>query len=156
MRARFELLLYAIVDYAIFMLHRGPRSNVGVPGAERLKGYSADEISESPSRRSIRLKRTRQRSAGRHLRLYAKLAFSIRRHGEYTRTAAVLGACCRHHRDESGELVGFAKLTRDITERHQAESWRLSAVIARRSASILLSAAQAEKMALRWAWPARH
>ena len=117
-------------DYAIFMLDvNGMRRRPGTPAPQRIKGYRAEEIIGQhfsifyPERR-------RAKAAGR-----STSCRSPRRRGASTTKA---GACARTARrfwanvtitalrDDAGRLRGFAKLTRDLTERKRAEALEAS------------------------------
>lgn len=122
-RALTQLLIDSVVDYALFVLdvHGGIRT--WNPGAERLKGYAADEIIGQnfsvfytdgdredglPSRLlATAAARGRVRHTGWRVR-----KDGTRFYGDVTITAL---------RGDDGELVGFAKVTRDLTERHEAD-----------------------------------
>ena len=125
----FRMLVDRIEDYAIFMLD--PSGNVATwnAGAERINGYQADEI------------------IGRHFSAFypesdiaaGKCAFELegairvgrhedegwrlRKAGTRLWASVVITAI----RDARGELVGFAKITRDLTERKLAEERRRAA-----------------------------
>lgn len=118
-----SLLIDSVVDYALFVLdaHGGVRS--WNPGAERLKGYRADEIIG----RDLSVFYTPEdREAGLPARLLAQAAeqgrvihtgWRVRKdgtrfYGDVTITAL---------RGDDGELRGFAKVTRDRTDQHEAD-----------------------------------
>jgi len=119
---RLELLVNAIVDYAIFMLDTEGLVRSWNPGAERLKGYSAKEIIGKPF--SVfytpedREKGLPQKalSAARETGRYNSEGWRVRKDGTRFWALVVLDAI----RDEQGRAIGFAKVTRDITERQQA------------------------------------
>jgi PAS domain S-box-containing protein len=118
-----EMLLDAVVDYAIYMLDpEGYVSSWNV-GAERVKGYPAadalgthfshfftpeDQASGKPLLGLEIAKRT-----GRH----EEEGWRVRKDGTRFYAFTVLDAI----RDGEGNLLGFAKVTRDISERHAAE-----------------------------------
>ena len=128
---RFRLLVEAVKDYAIFMLDPTGRVATWNAGAERIKGYSADEIigqhfSRFYPRRGRPRRQVRARAGGsRRAR-----AGSRTRAGACARTARGSGPTSSSRRcaTEDGELVGFAKVTRDLTERRRrrrsACGWR--------------------------------
>src|ERR1700691_4266699 len=116
---RFQMLVDAVVDYAIYMLD--PHGNVSSwnSGAQRIKGYRADEIiGQSYSRfhteedRAAGTPQQALKIAAREGR-YEKEGWRVRKDGTRFWATVVLDAI----RDENGELIGFAKVTRDITER---------------------------------------
>ena len=119
-----ELLINAIVDYAIFMLDPDGVIRTWNKGAERLKGYSADEIIGKPfsifytseDREKDLPKRALAIAAetGR----FASEGWRVRKDGSRFWALVVLDAI----RDEKDELIGYAKVTRDITEQQQAHN----------------------------------
>ena len=118
---RFRLLVEAVGDYAIFMLD--PQGNVisWNAGAERLKGYTADEIIGQhfrafypPAKQASRYPEHELEIALRDGR-YEEEGWRIRKDGSRFWANIVLTAV---HSD-SGEHIGFAKITRDITERRR-------------------------------------
>jgi PAS domain S-box-containing protein len=119
---RLELLVNAIVDYAIFMLDTEGLVRSWNPGAERLKGYSAKEIIGkpfsvfyTPEEREKGLPQKALATA-RETGRYNSEGWRVRKDGTRFWALVVLDAI----RDERGELIGFVKVTRDITERQQA------------------------------------
>ena len=123
---QFRLLVETVKDYAIFLLD--PKGNVMSwnAGAERIKGYSADEIigkhfSTFYPRHEVESKKPENElriaiSTGR----YEEEGWRIRKDG--TRFWANVVITALH--DTDGRLVGFAKVTRDLTERKKAEDER--------------------------------
>ena len=117
-----ELLINAIVDYAIFMLDADGVIRSWNKGAERLKGYAADEaigksfsIFYTPEDREKDLPIKALAIAAATGR-FASEGWRVRKDGSRFWALVVLDAI----RAEGGELIGFAKVTRDITERQQA------------------------------------
>jgi PAS domain S-box-containing protein len=126
---RFHILVDGIVDYAIYMLDPSGVVTSWNTGAERLKGYSADEIIGQHFSRFF----TKQdRTTGLPTRIleiaaregrYENEGWRVRKDGSCFQASAVVDAI----RSQSGELEGFAKVTRDITEsRASLESMRES------------------------------
>ncbi|GAB3388619.1 hybrid sensor histidine kinase/response regulator [Massilia agri] len=120
---RFRLLVQGVTDYAIYMLSpEGTVSNWNV-GAERIKGYSQDEIVGShfsrfytdEDRESGRPQRALE--AARREGRYEAEAWRVRKDGTRFWAHVVIDAI----HDEQGRLLGFAKITRDLTEKKQAE-----------------------------------
>jgi PAS domain S-box-containing protein len=120
---RFELLVNAVKDYAIYLLD--PEGYVASwnAGAERLKGYTADDII---GRHFSIFYTEEDRQAGepeRALRTadttgrYEIEAWRQRKDGLRFRADVLLDPI----HDDSGVLIGFAKVTRDLTERWQAQ-----------------------------------
>ena len=119
---RLRLFISSITDYAIYMLT--PEGNVASwnAGAQRFKGYTADEIIGkhfstfyTEEDRATRLPWRALDIAARTGKFEAE-GWRVRKDGTRMWAHVVLDAI----RDESGELVGFAKITRDITERKEA------------------------------------
>ncbi|HEX8570192.1 MAG TPA: PAS domain S-box protein [Caulobacteraceae bacterium] len=120
---RFQLLVESLGDYAIYMMDLEGRILTWNPGAERIKGYTREEIQgESFSRfftTEDRANRVPERVLAEALRegRTENEGWRVRKDG--TRFWAL--ATVHSVRDETGELVGFAKITRDMTERRAAE-----------------------------------
>lgn len=120
---RFRLLVEGVQDYAIFMLDPQGRVTTWNAGAERLKGYSAHEIigqhfsrfypEEAREPGTLDEKLRRAATEGR----VEDEGWRIRQDGSRFWASVVITAL----RDHAGSLIGFAKLTRDLTERRQAE-----------------------------------
>jgi len=119
-----DLLINAIVDYAIFMLDAHGVVRSWNKGAERLKGYVAEEIIGksfstfyTPEDREKDLPRKALATAAATGR-FASEGWRVRKDGSRFWALVVLDAI----RDEDGGLIGFAKVARDITERQQAHN----------------------------------
>jgi PAS domain S-box-containing protein len=122
---QFHQLVAGVTDYAIYMLDREGRITTWNLGAERIKGYLAAEIVGqnfatffTPEDRAAGVPARALETAAREGRYEAE---SVRMRKDGTRFWAnvVLNALY----DASGRLRGFAKVTRDITERrHRQES----------------------------------
>jgi PAS domain S-box-containing protein len=119
---RLQLLIDAIVDYAIFMIDLDGTVRSWNSGAERLKGYSASEII-GRSFSSFYLPEDRERGlpqaalkTATETGKFSSEGWRLRKDGSRFWALVVIDAV----RDEQGELIGFAKITRDITERQQA------------------------------------
>lgn len=120
---RLQLLIDAIVDYAIYLMDVDGRVLSWNSGARRLKGYEPDEIiGESFSRfytPEDRAQRLPQRAleaaaaAGR----YEMEGWRVRKDGSRFWALAVLDAVY----GDDGEIIGFAKVTRDLTERQHSQ-----------------------------------
>lgn len=120
---RADLLVQSVIDYAIYMLD--PRGIVASwnAGAQRFKGYTAAEI---VGQHFSRFYNDADRQAGmpeRALRLAAEEGrfeaegWRIRKDGSRFWANVVVDPI----RDEDGKLLGFAKVTRDLTERRRTE-----------------------------------
>ncbi|MFC3078591.1 PAS domain S-box protein [Phenylobacterium terrae] len=120
---RFQLLVDSVTEYAIYMLDAEGRVASWNTGAARIKGYSADEIIGQSFSRFFSLE---DRRSGMPERLMAEArdhgkavseGWRIRKDGSRFWSQAALHAI----RDEAGELIGFAKVTRDLTEQREAQ-----------------------------------
>jgi PAS domain S-box-containing protein len=119
----FQLLVDAVTDYAIFLLDSQGYVLTWNAGAERIKGYTADEIT---GQHFSRFYTPEEQAAGRPQRNLRDAATNGRVEDEGWRVRAdgsrfwadvVITAL--HAPD--GTLRGFAKVTRDLTERRAAE-----------------------------------
>jgi PAS domain S-box-containing protein len=117
-----ELLIQAVVDYAIYMLDPEGRIVSWNPGAERIKGYTAEEIiGEHFSRfytdeeRVAGMPSKALRTATEAGRFTAE-AWRCRKDGSRFWAMVVIDPI---HID--GKLIGFAKITRDMTEQRSAQ-----------------------------------
>jgi PAS domain S-box-containing protein len=118
----YELLVKGVVDYAIFMLDPNGRVASWNPGAEKIKGYKAEEIiGEHFSRfytdedRAADVPGQALRTASETGRFTAE-AWRRRKDGSRFWASVVIDAIY-----DNGKLVGFAKITRDLTERREAQ-----------------------------------
>ena len=116
----FRLLVDSIQDYAVFMIDPDGRVATWNPGAQRLKGYRADEIIGQHLATFYPVED--QAKAGRMLATAANTGrasdegWRVRKDGTRFWGEAVLTAI----RSRDGRLLGFAKVTRDLTERRHA------------------------------------
>ena len=120
---QFRLLVQSVTDYAIFMLDPMGRVINWNPGAERIKGYRRDEII---GEHFSRFYPQADREAGVPERGLATAAAEGRWEHEGWRVRKDGGQFWAHVvidaiRDEAGQLIGFAKVTRDVTERMEAQ-----------------------------------
>ena len=122
----FKILVDGVRDYAIFMLDANGRITTWNSGAERLKGYTADEVigkdfsvfytdEERQTGHPKRVLDTAVRD-GR----YEEEHWRVRKDGTRFWASVIITAI----RNESGTLIGFAKVTRDLSERRLAEEQR--------------------------------
>ena len=121
---RFRLLVESVVDYAIFMLDPDGTVLTWNGGAERLKGYRAEEIIGRHVRRLLPAGGDRQRlAAGTSWRSRPTRAATRRKAGGCARTAAAFWAnvVITALRGSDGRLEGYAKVTRDLTEKRRRE-----------------------------------
>ena len=123
---QFELLVSNVVDYAIFLLDPTGVIASWNEGAERIKGYRADEIVGRHFSIFYPLEDTRNRKPEWELEVarregrYAEEGWRLRKDGTRFWASVVITAL----RDETGRLRGFGKVTRDLTERHEIEEQR--------------------------------
>jgi PAS domain S-box-containing protein len=119
---RLELLVSAVTDYAIYMLSPGGHISSWNAGAQRFKGYTANEVigkhfslfySEEDRNAGIPAKALRTAlEEGR----FEDEGWRVRKDGSRFRASVVIDRIL----DQAGRLVGYAKITRDITERWNA------------------------------------
>jgi PAS domain S-box-containing protein len=115
---RFQLLVAGVSDYAIYMLDPGGYVSSWNAGAHRFKGYLAHEII---GKHFSTFYTEEDRAAGvpsRALRTaltegkFEAEGWRVRKDGSQFWASVVIDPI----RTEAGELVGFAKVTRDITQ----------------------------------------
>ena len=121
--ARYRILVEAITDYAIYMLDPTGIVSSWNAGAERFKGYKPDEII---GQHFSRFYTEEDRATGlpaRALEISAREGkfeaegWRLRKDGTRFWAHVVIDPI----RDPAGELTGFAKVTRDLTERRASE-----------------------------------
>jgi PAS domain S-box-containing protein len=124
----YQLLVESVQDYAIFMLDPTGRVTTWNVGARRLKGYLPEEIigrhfstfypasdvAAGKPRRALEVATTEGR--------YEEVGWRVRKDGTLFWANVVITAL----RDPDGGLVGFAKVTRDLSERRRAEERALA------------------------------
>jgi PAS domain S-box-containing protein len=120
---QFRLLVRGVTDYAIYMLDtEGNVSNWNL-GAQRIKGYTPEEIigkhfsqfytdEDRANGEPDRALETAKREGK-----FEKEAWRVRKGGDRFWAHVVIDPL----RDDTGALVGFAKITRDITERRETQ-----------------------------------
>ena len=120
---RFRILVEGVRDYAIFMLDQGGVITNWNPGAQRIKGYSDDEIVGkhfsvfyTEEDRTAGVPAKALRTAASEGKFEAE-GLRVRKDGSQFWANVVINAI----RDPQGGLIGFAKVTRDITERREAQ-----------------------------------
>jgi PAS domain S-box-containing protein len=119
----FRLLINGVTDYALYMLDpNGIVTNWNV-GGQRIKGYLPEEII---GQHFSRFYSDTDRAAGRPARAlqlardtgrYEEEGWRIRKDGTFFWASVVIDAI----RDDENRLLGFAKITRDISERREAQ-----------------------------------
>ncbi|MBV9153971.1 MAG: PAS domain S-box protein, partial [Alphaproteobacteria bacterium] len=119
----FRLLVGAITDYAIYMLDPEGRITTWNAGAQRIKGYRAEEIIGEHYSRFYTEDDRRAGIPAQNLRRaieegkVAAEGWRIRKDGSRFAASIVIEAI----HDERGHLIGFAKVTRDITAQREAQ-----------------------------------
>ena len=119
----FRLLVQSVKDYAIFLLDIGGNVATWNQGAERIKGYKADEIIGQHFSRFYPKEAQESKWPDRELEIAAKEGrFSdeglrVRKDGSTFWAHVTITAL----RDDAGELRGFSKVTRDLSERRALE-----------------------------------
>ncbi|WP_394836471.1 ATP-binding protein [Pendulispora rubella] len=122
----FRLLVESVKDYAIFVLDPGGKVQTWNAGAQRIKGYAAHEIvgqhfsrfypQEDIDAGKCELELEGAARDGR----FEDEGWRVRKDGARFWANVIITALF----DDSGKLVGFAKVTRDLTERRKAEEER--------------------------------
>jgi PAS domain S-box-containing protein len=120
---QFRLLLQGVTDYAIYMLDKDGRVTNWNLGAERIKGYAPHEI---VGKHFSAFYTEEDRAAGMPAHAlamalkdgrYEREGWRVRKDGTRFFAHVIIDAI----HDDNGELLGFAKITRDITERREAQ-----------------------------------
>src|SRR6201992_1107182 len=121
---RYRLLVESITDYAIYMLDPLGRVTSWNPGARRFKGYEAEEIIGqhfstfyTEAERAQNVPASVLEEAARTGRVERE-GWRVRKDGTQFWAHVIIDAI----RSPEGALVGFAKITRDLTERRAAET----------------------------------
>jgi len=120
---QFRLLVQGVVDYAIYMLDLEGRVTTWNTGAERIKGFTSDEIIGRHFSQFYTEDARNEREPWRLLekaREHGQAAMEgwrVRKDGSKFWASVVIDAV----RNDDGELIGFAKVTRDITEQKEAQ-----------------------------------
>jgi len=118
----FRLLVESVQDYAIFMLDPEGHIVTWNAGAERIKGYRPEEILGQHFSRFYPPEAAARGDPTSHLAVAVRdgrvehEGFRVRKDGSHFWANVVITAL----RDDDGRLVGFTKVTRDLTERKQA------------------------------------
>jgi PAS domain S-box-containing protein len=119
---RYRLLIEAVTDYAIFLLDPSGIVTTWNPGAQRFKGYAAAEIigqhfsrfyTEEDQKAGAPARALE--TAGREGKFEAE-GWRVRKDGSKFWAFVVIDPI----RSPSGEIIGFAKITRDLSERKEA------------------------------------
>jgi len=121
--SKFRLLVSGVTDYALYMLDPNGIVTNWNAGGERIKGYAPDEIigqhfsrfysdvdrANGRPARALHLARTNGR--------YEEEGWRVRKDGSFFWASVVIDPI----HDDRGDFLGFAKITRDISERREAE-----------------------------------
>ena len=120
---RFQMLVEGVTDYALYMLDANGNVVNWNPGAQRTKGYSREEIiglhfskfytAEDLAQDIPNKALTRAAETGK----YESEGWRVRKDGSKFWASAVVNAI----KDSDGRLLGFAKITRDLTDRRAAD-----------------------------------
>jgi PAS domain S-box-containing protein len=121
---QFRLMVEEVTDYAIFMLDPQGQVVSWNKGARRIKGYEAGEIvgrhfscfyTAADQQRGVPMRALKVAAATGHFR---NSGWRVRKDGSMFLADVVVTAV----KDESGSLIGFSKVTRDVTESRASES----------------------------------
>jgi PAS domain S-box-containing protein len=120
---QFRHLVQGVTDYAIYMIDLEGHVSSWNEGARRIKGYEPEEIiGEHFSRFYTEEDRskgepTRALETARREGRFLAEGWRVRKDGERFRASVVIDAI----RDDDGRPIGFAKITRDVTERERSQ-----------------------------------
>jgi PAS domain S-box-containing protein len=120
---RFRILVQGVTDYAIYMLDSDGRVTNWNVGAEHIKGYTPGEIIGEHFSRFYTPEDLdagvpkRALETARETGRYEAEGWRVRKDGTRLWASVVIDAI----RDEDGKLIGFAKITRDMTEKRETQ-----------------------------------
>ena len=120
---QFQLLVQSVTDYAIYMLDPEGRVISWNSGAQRIKGYAPGEIIGQHFSRFYTAE-DRARGAPQEALQAATREGRFEKEGQRVRkdgTTFLAHVVIDPVRDDNGTLIGFAKVTRDVTERHRSQ-----------------------------------
>ena len=121
--SNFRLLVSGVTDYALYMLDPNGIVTNWNAGGQRIKGYTPEEII---GQHFSRFYSEADRQAGRPARAlklavengrYEEDGWRVRKDGTFFWASVIIDPI----RNEAGKLLGFAKITRDISERREAQ-----------------------------------
>ena len=121
---QFRLLVQGVTDYSIYMLGLDGRVASWNAGAQRIKGYQPEEIIGQHFSRFYteedRQNGEPERALATAIRdgRFEKEGLRVRKNGERFWANVIIDAI----RGDDGEIIGFAKITRDITEQREARA----------------------------------
>jgi PAS domain S-box-containing protein len=134
---RLRLMVESVVDYAIFMLDTEGRVATWNAGAERIKGYLAEEIIGQhfsrfyPRDEAQAGKTTAALATAAREGRWVEEGWRLRKDGTAFWASVVISAV----RDDTGQLLGYAKVTRDLTEMKRVEAELVRAKVEAEKAS---------------------
>lgn len=120
----FQLLVRSVKDYAIFLLDKNGRVASWNSGAENIKGYTAEEITGRPMDVFYTAEEIQQGKPQHNLQMalqhghFETEGWRLRKDGSAFYANIVFTSLV----DEEGNLYGYAKVTKDITERKKTEA----------------------------------
>ncbi|MDO9246217.1 MAG: PAS domain S-box protein, partial [Phenylobacterium sp.] len=120
---QFRILVQGVTDYAIYMLDPSGMVSNWNAGAERIKGYAPADVIGSHFSRFYTPEDRAAGAPGRALAIaaaegrYEQEGWRVRKDGSRFFAHVIIDPI----RDDGGELIGFAKITRDVTERRAAQ-----------------------------------
>jgi PAS domain S-box-containing protein len=120
---QFKLLVQGVTDYSIYMLDPDGKVTNWNPGAQRIKGYAPEEIIGQHFSRFYTDEDRENGAPDKALDIAAiegrieRDGWRVRKDGTRFWANVIIDAV----RDESGRLIGFAKITRDITEQKETQ-----------------------------------
>jgi PAS domain S-box-containing protein len=121
--SQFKTLVGAVTDYALYMLDPAGIVSNWNAGGERIKGYAASEIVGHHFSRFYTPADQASGKPARALKIavetgrYEEEGWRVRKDGSFFWASVVIDPI----RNDAGELIGYAKITRDISERKEAQ-----------------------------------
>jgi PAS domain S-box-containing protein len=119
---QFKLLVQGVTDYAIYMLDEHGIVNSWNAGAQRIKGYAVDEVVGTHFSRFYRPEDRDRGDPGKALAIavrdgrFESEGWRVRKDGSQFWANVVIDPI----RDSANRIIGFAKITRDVTEKREA------------------------------------
>jgi PAS domain S-box-containing protein len=121
---QFRHLVQGVTDYAIYMIDLDGNVSSWNEGARRIKGYEPEEIMGAHFSRFYTPEDRERNEPARALETartegrFRAEGWRLRKSGERFRASVVIDTI----RDDAGRPIGFAKITRDVTERELAQT----------------------------------